>query len=387
MTTWKDPKRYAWFLAALVPLLVMASWLLVKTTGIAVFWWLGPLLVFVGLPIIDYLVGIDRTGAAGDAHIDLDRDHPLYGLATWLYLPNQYLSLIFACWLWSGGGWVSMSLGDKLGLMATVGISGGIGINAAHELGHRRVRMERRLSKLALAQTCYGHFFVEHNRGHHVRAATPQDNASSRLGEGFYSFLPRSVIGGVRSAWQLETRRLGRLHHSPWTLKNDNLNAWLLSVVLVVGLALWFHPVVLPWLAGQAVVGICLLEMANYVQHYGLRRQLLPNGRYERIGIQHSWNCNYLITNVFLFHLQRHSDHHANPQRRFAYLRGVELAPQLPAGYATMFLLAAVPPLWRRVMDPRVINYYGGRIERAAVQPRRKKALLRKHSDRQVMLS
>jgi len=387
MTNWKDPKRYFWFLAALVPLLVMASWLLVEATGLGVFWWLGPLLVFVGMPIIDYLVGIDRTTSAGDAHIDLDRDHPLYKWATYLYVPHQYLSLIFACWLWSGGGWLSMSLTDKFGLMATVGISGGIGINAAHELGHRRVRMEKRLSKLALAQTCYGHFFVEHNRGHHVRVATPEDNASSRLGESFYGFLPRSVIGGMRSAWTLETRRLARLHKSPWTRKNNILNAWLLSAVLFAGLALWFGPTVLPWLVGQAIVGICLLEMANYVQHYGLRRQLLPDGRYERIDIRHSWNCDYLVTNVFLFHLQRHSDHHTNPQRRFAYLRGIDRAPQLPAGYATMFLLAAIPPFWRRVMDPRVISYYGGRIDRAALDPRRKTALLRKYSDRNVVLS
>jgi alkane 1-monooxygenase len=262
-----------------------------------------------------------------------------------------------------------MSFGDKVGLMATVGLVGGLAINAAHELGHTRERTERRLSKVALAQTCYGHFYVEHNRGHHVRVATAEDPASARFGESLYAFLPRSVAGGLRSAWRLEAARLAGMGKSRWTLNNDVLNAWLLSAALFGVLSVWFGPVVLPWLMGQAIVGFCLLETVNYMEHYGLRRQKLPSGRYERVRPSHSWNSSTVITNVLLFHLQRHSDHHANPLRPYQVLRHVDEAPQLPSGYSAMLLLALVPPLWRRVMDPRVLDFYGGDIGLAALKP------------------
>lgn len=376
---WSDPKRYLWLLGALVPCLVTLSWLAVKVTGLSWFWWLGPLLTFVLIPLLDHIVGADEDRPPDNAYVDLDRD-PWYRWATYLFLPNQYLSLIFSCWLWSGGGWVVMSPAGRAGLLATVGIVGGIAINAAHELGHKNARLERRLSKIALAQTCYGHFFVEHNRGHHVRVATPQDPASSLMGQSVYRFIPRSVVGGLRSALALEARRFTRRGQSPWTLKNNILNSWLISVALFTGLALWFGPVVLPLLVGQAIVGCCLLEMINYLEHYGLRRVRLPNGRYERVSARHSWNSNTLVANVFLYHLQRHSDHHANPHRRYQNLRSLEDAPQLPAGYGTMLVLALIPPLWRRVMDRRVVEHYSGRVELAALDPRRCGRLIGMHA-------
>ncbi|OBC15062.1 alkane 1-monooxygenase [Mycobacterium sp. 852013-50091_SCH5140682] len=378
---WHDPKRYLWLLGATVPCLVTVSWLAVKLTGFGGFWWLGPILTFVLIPLLDYVVGTDRSTAPDDVYIDLDSDR-WYRWATYLYLPNQYLSLIFACWLWSGGGWVVLSSIDRAGLLLTVGIVGGIGINAAHELGHRSARLERRLSKIALAQTCYGHFFVEHNRGHHVRVATPNDPASSLMGQSLYRFIPRSVTGGLRSAWALEARRFTRRGKTPWTSKNNVLNAWFVSFVLFLGLAVWFGPVVLPMLVGQAAVGICLLEAVNYLEHYGLRRERLPNGRYEPVSPRHSWNSNTLVANVFLYHLQRHSDHHTNPQRRYQTLRGLDESPQLPSGYGTMFVLSLVPPLWRKVMDPKVIEHYSGHIESAALDPRHREQLIRRHQTR-----
>src|SRR6202000_520808 len=157
---------------------------------------------------------------------------PFYRWATYLYLPNQYLSLIFACWLWAGGGWLTMTVTDKAGLMTTVGLMGGLAINAAHVLGHTREQSERRLSKIALAQTCYGHFFVEHNRGHHVRVATAEDPASARFGESGYAFLPGARMGSLLSAGDLEATRLGGIGKCRGTIRNDLLNAWLLSVGL-----------------------------------------------------------------------------------------------------------------------------------------------------------
>ena len=137
---------------------------------------------------------------------------------------------------------------------------------------------------------------------------------------------------------------------------------------------------VLGWLIGQAVLGFCLLEAINYIEHYGLRRQQLPDGRYERVGPAHSWNNNTVIANLFLFHLQRHSDHHTNPLRRYQALCHADEAPQLPAGYPTMLLMAVIPPLWRRVMDRRVLEHYGGDIGLAALSPRQERRLLRRYS-------
>lgn len=367
---WRAVKRYLWLLGAIVPGMVGLAWLLVQVIGSAVFWWVGPLLAFVVIPVLDQLIGADETGVPGGTIEDLENDN-FYRWVNYLYLPNQYLSLIFACWLWSGGGWLTMTTVDKIGLMLTVGIVGGIAINAAHELGHRRASAEKRLSKIALAQTGYGHFFVEHNRGHHLRVATVEDPASARLGESVYHFIPRSVLGGLRSAWHLEGTRLAQAGRSRFSLRNDILNAWLLTAAIFVGLVAWFGPVIIPWLLGQAIIGVCLLETVNYLEHYGLRRQRLADGRYERVGQRHSWNSDTLIANVFLYHLQRHSDHHANPQKRYQTLQHSDQAPQLPTGYGSMLVLAWCPPLWRRVMDPRVLAHYGGNIGLAALQPDR----------------
>ena len=361
--------RYLWLVGTVVPGAVFASWLLVHATGLGVFWWMTPVLTFAIVPLLDHIVG-SPAGYPPAPVADAVADDRFYRRATILYLPVQYLSLIFACWLWAGGGWLTMSLPDKVGLMLTVGIIGGVSINAAHELGHRHERAERLLSKLALAQTGYGHFYVEHNRGHHKRVATVEDPASSRYDESVYHFVPRSLFGTVRSAWAIERRRWARRGRSHWTLRNDVLNAWLISLALFVVLAVWFRPVVLPWLIGQALIGVCLLEAVNYMEHYGLRRQKLPSGRYERVSDGHSWNSDTRIANLLLFHLQRHSDHHTNPGRRYQALRTTDEAPQLPSGYGGMLILALIPPLWRRVMNPRVLAHYGGDIALVALSPR-----------------
>ncbi len=372
---WTDRKRYLWLFALIVPVLVVASWLAVLATGLGVFWWTGPILTFLVIPLVDHLVGVDEQNPPEVALAWLD-DDPFYRWAIYLFLPCQYLSLGLACWLWTGGGGVSTTFVDKLGLMLTVGGIGGIAINAAHELGHKRESAEKWLCRVALAQTGYGHFFVEHNRGHHIRVATAEDPASARMGESLYVFLPRSVFGGLRSAWSLESQRFARKDKSRWTFRNDVLNAWVWSVVLFGVLIAGFGLAVVPWLIGQAVIGVCMLETINYVEHYGLRRQKRPNGRYEPVRPEHSWNSNTVVTNLFLFHLQRHSDHHANPYRRYQALRHADEAPQLPAGYASMMLLAIFPPLWRRVMDRRVLEHYGGDLRLTGLSPRRERRLL-----------
>jgi alkane 1-monooxygenase len=362
---WTDPKRYAWLLGLVVPTLPFLSWGLVEATGVAAFWFYGPVLVFVIFPLLDLAIGMDARNPPDEVIKSLEGDR-YYRWCTYAFLPLQYTGLVFACWLWAHGG---LSVIDSIGLALTVAMVSGVAINTAHELGHKRASNERWLSKVALAQSGYGHFFIEHNRGHHVRVATPEDPASSRLGESFYRFLPRTVLGSLRSAWELERVRLARLHSSPWTPRNDVLNAWTMTLVLYAVLIAAFGARVLPYLLIQSVLGFCLLEVVNYLEHYGLLRGKRDDGRYERTRPEHSWNSNNVASNVLLYHLQRHSDHHANPMRRYQALRHVDEAPQLPTGYAGMIVLALIPPLWRRVMDPKVLAHYGGELERANLRP------------------
>jgi len=373
--TWTDSKRYAWLLGLLVPGLPFMAWAFVEATGVGLLWFFGPLFVFGVMPVLDRVIGDDTANPPDSVVQWLEQDR-YYRWCTYLYLPLQYASLVLACWLWSSGG---LSVVESLGLALTVGCVCGIAINTAHELGHKRASVERWLSKVALAQSGYGHFFIEHNRGHHVRVATPEDPASSRLGESFYAFLPRTVTGSLKSSWELEALRLRRGGSSPWTLKNDILNAWAMTVVLFAALTATFGLSVLPWLLVQAVFGFSLLEVVNYLEHYGLLRDKREDGRYVRTAPRHSWNSNNVSSNVLLYHLQRHSDHHAHPLRRFQALRHFDEAPELPSGYASMILLAVLPPLWRRVMDPRVLAHYGGDVTRANIHPPRRERVLRRY--------
>ncbi|MFE0453846.1 alkane 1-monooxygenase [Streptomyces sp. NPDC058914] len=365
-TPWRDRKRYAWLLGLAVPTLPFQAAALVAVSDWQVLWWWGPFFAFVIIPLFDALIGPDKENPPDKAIPLLEADR-YYRWCTYLYLPLQYAGLLYACLLWSEG----MGVPDALGLAATVGVVAGVAINTAHELGHKRETVERRLARLALAQSAYGHFYVEHNHGHHIGVATPEDPASSRLGESVWAFLPRTVAGSVRSAWRLEARRLNRRRHRTWSHRNDVLTAWALTVLMFATFTAVFGPVVLPYLLVQAACGILLLETVNYLEHYGLLRERRPDGRYERIAPRHSWNSNNTTSNVFLYQLQRHSDHHANPLRRYQTLRHFDEAPQLPTGYASMIVLAWMTPLWRRVMDPKVLAHYGGDARRANLHHRR----------------
>jgi len=373
--TWRDGKRYAWLLGLIVPLLPFIAWGYVELTGLGVFWWFGPILVFGIFSILDVIVGMDAENPPDSIIKWLEQDR-YYRWCTYAFIPVQYAGLVFACWLWSHG---DLSTVDKIGLAFTMAMVSGIAINTAHELGHKRASMERWLSKVALAQSGYGHFFIEHNRGHHVRVATPDDPASSRLGESFWAFLPRTLAGSLRSSWELEVERLRRTGSGPRTYKNDILNAWAMTVGLYLVLIAVFGWVVLPYLLIQSFVGASLLEVVNYLEHYGLLRQKREDGRFERTAPEHSWNSNNVASNVLLYHLQRHSDHHANPTRRYQALRHMDGAPQLPTGYAGMIVLALFPPVWRRVMDHRLLEHYDGDVERTNIQPRARKRIMRRY--------
>ncbi|MET7767185.1 alkane 1-monooxygenase [Nocardia sp. NPDC005366] len=365
----RDPKRYLWIMGLIAPGCALLPAFLVQHTGLHVFWWIGPIIVFLVIPLLDVTIGDDGSNPRDGDYESLSNDR-YYRWCTYLFLPLQFIGLIIAGYMWSGP---ELDFLDKVGLAVTLGVVSGVGINAAHELGHRSEHLERWLAKIALAQSGYGHFFVEHNRGHHVRVATPADPASGRFGETLWQFLPRSAFGGFRSALTLERERLSRKGKSWFSPDNHLLQAWSMSVALFGTLILIFGYAVIPFLLLQALVGIALLEAVNYIEHYGLLRPRRADGRFARCSPRDSWNSDRLVTNVFLFHLQRHSDHHANPGRRYQTLRSCEQAPQLPGGYATMILLAAVPPLWRAVMDHRVLAHYGGDLTLINTKPETKR--------------
>ena len=380
--TWTDRKRYLWLIGLVVPTLAFLAYGLWAATGIGAFFWIGPVVILVIVPSIDLVAGLDRSNPPDDVIEALENDK-YYRWITYLFLPIQFVGFIGAFWLIAHGdpfGFQGeLGLVDKIGLALSIGAIGGIGINTAHELGHKKESHERWLSKIALAPTFYGHFYIEHNRGHHVRVATPEDPASSRFGENFYQFWPRTVIGSLKSAWRIEKRRYARKQQHPFRIGNDVLNAWLMSAVLWGAMIAWLGVGITPYLVIQAIMGFSLLEVVNYMEHYGMLRQKVGapgKERYERVEPHHSWNSNNIATNVLLYHLQRHSDHHANPTRRYQTLRDFEESPVLPTGYAGMIVLALFPPLWRRVMDPRVVAHVGGDLRLANLQPGKRERIL-----------
>src|SRR5246127_1261415 len=392
---WRDRKRRLWLMGLIAPtaLFVMLPivWAMNRLgwhAAAQVPLWIGPILLYVVLPILDLRFGPDGQNPPDEVMQRLENDK-YYRYCTYIYIPFQYLSVVLGGYLFTASnlswlgfdgalGWVG-----KLGVALSVGALGGVGINTAHEMGHKKESLERWLSKITLAQTGYGHFYIEHNRGHHVRVATPEDPAAAPFGEAFWEFLPRSVFGSLRSALRLEAQRIRRQGSSPWNPKtyrsNDVLNAWLMSVVLWAVLIAVFGAALIPFLIIQGIFGFSLLEAVNYLEHYGLMRQKNANGRYERCTPEHSWNSDHIVTNLFLYHLQRHSDHHANPTRRYQTLRSMDGAPNLPSGYAALIGLTYFPPLWRKLMDHRVLAHYAGDITRVNVQPRLREKMLARY--------
>lgn len=244
---------------------------------------------------------------------------------------------------------------EIVGMTLSAGIIvGTIGINVAHELGHRSNRYEQALAKVLLVTALYLHFFIEHNRGHHRNVATDEDPASARLGEPVYAFWLRSVSGGYRNAWRLERQRLERLGRPVvgWQNEMVRFQVFQLGYLLLIG---WlFGWAMIPYAVAIAVFGILLLESVNYIEHYGLRRRLLPNGRYENVSPRHSWNSDHEAGRIFLYELTRHSDHHYKASRKYQVLRHFEESPQLPFGYPTSIIISLLPPVWFGLMNKRV---------------------------------
>ena len=327
---------------------------------LAAVWWRGPwlfvppILSFVVLPILDIVVVPSTWNPPPEAERDLQ--HGLgFRFLTWAWVPVGVGVTIYALaiashgdWMWSERLWLAFGVG----LMNAV-----VGIVYAHELVHQANRFEQFLGEMLLALVSYTHFRVEHVFGHHRYIGTPRDPATARLGESFYRFFVRSVTLQYRSAWQLEAERLQRSQRTPYGIGNRMW--WYLGATLAIVTTLFatLGAVAVVLFLFQSVVAFASLELINYVEHYGLMRRE-AGGKYERVAPLHSWNSPHRITNWFLINLGRHSDHHASASRRWQILRTFDEsdAPQLPAGYAAMYVLALIPPAWSAVMDERAVQ-------------------------------
>lgn len=332
---------FKYSLAYLVPAIIVVS---IATnnyfsyTAVVVLFGLLPFIELFATGTTENMTKAEETVAKEDRYYD----YILYGL-----VPMQYFILIFFLWNIGNEG---LPFFVKIGMMSAFGMSCGIlGINAAHELGHRNTWYEQWMAKALLLTTLYLHFFIEHNRGHHKNVSTDEDPASSRYGELVYTFYFRSIIGSWLSAWQLEKERLNKT----WTLQNEMLRFQLIQLALVIGIAAVFGVEVLLFFIGAAIIGWLLLETVNYIEHYGLRRQKKGN-RYEQTQPTHSWNSNHPLGRLVLLELSRHSDHHFMANRKYQTLRHFDESPQMPTGYPGMMLLALIPPLWFKVMHKRI---------------------------------
>lgn len=342
-------RKFAYLAAYLVPTLVVVGYLLGGWFNL-----LTPLFIFGFIPAMDLLVGPVPTNLDDDAY--KARKHERYfRYITWAFVPLNFALLIWAAWICASGQLATYEL--VLFTISVGMVSGGVGITIAHELGHRSEKFEQFLAKALLLCSAYQHFFIEHNYGHHANVATKNDPASARFGESLYRFLPRTIWGSYQHAWHLEARRLKRKNIAFFSWRNQMLWFHALPVLFGAALALSFGWQAAAFYAVQAVVAFTLLEMVNYIEHYGLERKLTQRGSFEKVQPIHSWNASEVVTNSLLFELQRHSDHHANPTRRYQTLRHFSESPQLPTGYAGMILLALLPPLWHRVMNPRVQSW------------------------------
>lgn len=310
--------------------------------------------VFFVLPMFDFIFGHDAINPSRKESQVLTSDH-YYHFLNLLCLPLQLISLVMGLIyfshfesFWLQAGWI-ISFGI---------ISSTIAINVAHELIHRPDKFSQWCARFLLATVCYVGFSIEHVRGHHVKVSTPDDHSSARYNQSIYHFLPITIFFNFKNAWKLENKRLKQSHKSFYSFSNQLIVGHLISLFLLFAGWFWWGIAGILFLLGQSLVAILELETVNYIEHYGLRRRLKENGRYEKVTPLHSWNANDRFSNLLLFNLQRHSDHHAHPHRPYQILRHHKQSPQLPAGYMTMMTVAWLPPLWFYIMNPRVKHFY-----------------------------
>lgn len=374
--SYQDRKRRMWVVSLAVPMLVFVGPLLYFATGSALWLWFPLAFNYAAIPLLDFLLGEDTSNPPEEVVPLLEKD-AYYRYVTYALVPVIWAAFLFSAWF---VGTQDLPWHGVLAMILVMGGICGFGMNLGHELGHKQSSLERWLAKFVLALGGYGHFFIEHNKGHHRDVATPEDPASSRMGESIWKFVRREMPGAARRAWQLEKDRLSARGRSVWSIDNQVLQPALLTAVLYGGLIYAFGWIMVPFLLAVAFWGAFQLTSANYIEHYGLLRQKLDNGRYEPPKPHHSWNSNHVFSNWGTFHLQRHSDHHAHPLRRYQSLRHFDNLPTLPNGYFGMFVIAYIPALWFAVMDRRLLAHVEFDASKINFDPDRRDALMRKYN-------
>ena len=375
--TYQDSKRYLWAGALAYPLFALGSFALYFATGSELSLLLPLAFFYVLVPLADLIAGNDENNPPEAIVPQLEAD-PYYRYLAWALIPSYFVVLGVSAWF---AGTQALSWWGFAAVAVAGGVFAGTAITLGHELGHKRSLLDKLLARIVLAVPAYGHFVIEHNRGHHTQVATPEDPASSRMGETIYRFARREMPGALRRGWRLEQERLERADKPVLGPDNEILQSWALTAVLNVALIAAFGWIMLPFLAIHHFFAWWQLTSANYIEHYGLLRAKKDNGRYEPCQPRHSWNSNHVVSNLLSLHLERHSDHHANPTRSYQALRHFDDAPELPAGYGAMFLLAYVPPLWFKTMDPKVIEWADGDLDKVNVSPEQRAAITQRYAN------
>jgi alkane 1-monooxygenase len=363
---YRDGKRYLWLLSVLSPAMPLLAVILMALTGSPWFALLPVAIYFGFVPLLDWLIGEDENNPPEEVIEVLSADG-FYRALLFASVPVFYASFLASAYAVAAFG---LPLWAMIAITIGAGVASGSGLTVGHELGHKPNLLDQWGAKIINALTGYGHFCIEHNRGHHTMVATPEDPASARLGESIYRFAFREIPGTALRGWHMERERLAKKGLGFWVPQNDLLQSYAITFIVAVALIYAFGGIMLPFLIVHHITGWLQLTFANYVEHYGLMREKKPNGRYAPTEPHHSWNTNHIASNLMLFHLQRHSDHHANPLRPYQSLRNFKELPRLPSGYPGSYALASIPPLWRRVMDPKVMAWAGGDLGKANLDPR-----------------
>lgn len=313
--------------------------------------WLPLIYAWIIIPLLELFIRPNSRNMS-EAEEELAKADRSYDMLLYIVVVLQYAALIKFLFAMSTD---QMTLLDTIGRIWVMGLLCGVfGINVGHELGHRVNRTEQFLAKMLLLTSQYMHFFIEHNKGHHKRVATPEDPSSARYGEWIYSFYFRTIFLSYISAWRIAIEDARKKGHSPYSFHNEMVRFTLIQLAFVLTILLIFGWIVTLYYLAAAVIGIFLLETVNYIEHYGLQRKPLGNGKYERAMPVHSWNSDHVIGRLMLFELSRHSDHHYLASRKYQVLRHHDDSPQMPTGYPGMMLLSLVPPIWFHVMNRRI---------------------------------
>ena len=315
--------------------------------------WLYSALVFafVFIPVFELLLPID-TRNYEKSEIEERSQNVFFDILLYLNVP-----IVFSILLYSLHKLTSYSLtqSEIIGMTLSVGIIlGSNGINVAHELGHRTSFIEKMLGKLLLIPSHYTHFFIEHNHGHHLHVSTPEDPSTAKYNQNLYSFWIQTVFGTYTKAWKIQLN-LNKIENRTFlSLKNDMFWFTIIQVFYLVLVYYFFGFNGLLFAVFVGIVGFLLLETINYIEHYGLKRNVLASGRYERVSEKHSWNSNHILGRIMLYELTRHSDHHYKSQKKYQVLEYHDVSPQMPYGYPTSMVLAFFPPFWFAVMNKRI---------------------------------